>query len=72
MCRQSISAMIRSWQFLLKKYNVDYLYVGHLEYDKYYAKYGFDYDYLRSLGEVVYDYDEGQFYQTFIVKIQYD
>ena len=59
-------------KFLLKKYKVDYLYVGHLEYDKYYAKYGFDYDYLRSLGEVVYDYDEGQFYQTFIVKIQYD
>lgn len=56
---------------LLKKYNVDYLYVGHLEYEKYFPDYGFDFDYLRSLGEVVYDYDIGQFYQTFIVKIQY-
>ncbi len=59
---------------LLKQYDVDYLYVGKLEFLKYKDDQGnslLDYDYLRSLGEVVYEgIDESEFYQTFIVKIK--
>ncbi len=59
---------------LLEKYDVDYLYVGEVEYIKYKDAEGnslLDYDYLRSLGEVVYEgADESEFFQTFIVKIK--
>ena len=59
---------------LLQKYDVDYLYVGEVEYLKYKDSEGYsllDYDYLRSLGEVVYEGGrESDYYQTFIVKIK--
>ena len=61
---------------LLKEYDVDYIYVGEVEQGKYGDKCKdgvLDYNYLRSLGEVVYA-DEGnsEFLQTFIVKIDYE
>ncbi|MBP3617133.1 MAG: hypothetical protein J6J38_03755 [Lachnospiraceae bacterium] len=59
---------------LLKEYDVDYLYVGEAEQIKYKDKCKdgvLDYDYLRSLGEVVYeDESDSEFVQTFIVKIK--
>jgi len=59
---------------LLEKYDVDYLYVGEVEYLKYKDEEGnslLDYDYLRSLGEVVYEGNrESDYFQTFIVKIK--
>ena len=59
---------------LLEKYDVEYIYVGEVEYFKYKDKEGnslLDYDYLRSLGEVVYEGEkESNFYQTFIVKVK--
>lgn len=59
---------------LLEKYDVDYLYVGRVEYIKYKDESGYsllDYDYLRSLGEVVYEGgQESDYYQTFIVKVK--
>lgn len=58
-------------KFLLKMYNVSYIYVGHLESEKYRKEAELDYEYLKSLGEVVYEYDESQFYQTFLVKVEY-
>lgn len=57
-------------KMLLAKYNVEYLYVGKLEREKYVSEYVFDYDYLRSLGEVVYEDDGESYYQTFIVKVK--
>jgi hypothetical protein len=58
---------------LLKEYNVEYLYVGYVEFLKYgdiVGSQGLDYDYLRSLGEVVYEgAKESEYYQTFIVKL---
>lgn len=50
---------------LLAKYDVSYIYVGHLEQEKYQV----NYDFLRSLGQVVYDHDEDFEQQTFIVKV---
>lgn len=59
---------------LLEQYDVDYLYVGELEFMKYgrmMGGTGLDYDYLRSLGEVVFEGpDESNYYQTFIVKLK--
>ncbi|MDD5900332.1 MAG: DUF2298 domain-containing protein [Lachnospiraceae bacterium] len=59
---------------LLQKYDVDYVYVGEVEYLKYKDDAGnslLDYDYLRSLGEVVYEGEqESGYYQTFIVKVK--
>ena len=59
---------------LLQQYDVDYVYVGKLEFLKYKDAEGnslLDYDYLRSLGEVVYEgIDESEFYQTFLVKVK--
>lgn len=59
---------------LLEKYDVDYVYVGKLEFIKYKDENGnslLDYDYLRSLGEVVYEgIPESDYYQTFLVKIK--
>ena len=59
---------------LLEKYDVDYLYVGEVEFIKYKDGEGnslLDYEYLRSLGEVVYEgQKESDYYQTFIVKIK--
>lgn len=61
-------------KMLLEKYDVDYVYVGEVEYLKYKDDAGnslLDYDYLRSLGEVVYEGErESNFYQTFIVKVK--
>lgn len=61
-------------KMLLEKYDVEYLYVGEVEYLKYEDDHGnplLDYDYLRSLGEVVYEGEkESNFYQTFIVKVK--
>ncbi len=58
---------------LLEKYDVDYIYVGEVEYIKYKDDAGnslLDYDYLRSLGEVVYEGEqESNYYQTFLVKV---
>lgn len=54
---------------LLKKYDVEYLYVGRLERDKYISETVLDYDYLKSLGEVVYEDGGKTYYETFIVKI---
>ena len=58
---------------LLEKYDVDYVYVGEVEFIKYKDAEGnslLDYDYLRSLGEVVYEGSkESDFFQTFIVKV---
>ena len=59
---------------LLEQYDVEYLYVGNVEFLKYgevVGGEGLDYDYLRSLGEVVYEgAKESNFYQTFIVKVK--
>ena len=59
---------------LLQQYDVDYLYVGEVEYIKYKDAEGnslLDYDYLRSLGEVVYEGEsESDYFQTFIVKVK--
>lgn len=59
---------------LLEQYDVDYLYVGELEFMKYgkvMGGTGLDYEYLRSLGEVVFEVaDESDYYQTFIVKLK--
>ena len=58
----------------LSMYDVDYIYVGQVEYLKYEDANGYcmlDYDFLKSLGEVVYeDTEESEYYQTFIVKVQ--
>ncbi len=57
---------------LLQQYDVDYLYVGEVEYIKYKDDEGnslLDYEYLRSLGEVVYE-DESAYYPTFLVKVK--
>lgn len=59
---------------LLQQYDVDYVYVGEVEYIKYKDAEGnslLDYDYLRSLGEVVYE-EPGvsDYFQTFIVKVK--
>lgn len=58
---------------LLEKYNVEYLYVGGLERSKYNDEHGntlLDYDFLKSLGEVVYEDPKSLFIETFIVKIK--
>ena len=59
---------------LLQQYDVDYVYVGEVEFIKYKDEEGnslLDYDYLRSLGEVVYEGSkESDYYQTFIVKVK--
>lgn len=62
---------VKTAKQLLEAYGVDYLYVGLLERQKYMDVTGvFDYDYLRSLGEVVYESDAETYYQTFIVKVK--
>lgn len=55
---------------LLKKYDVEYLYVGRLERDKYIEETVLDYDYLKGLGEVVYENPKETYYETFIVKVK--
>lgn len=58
---------------LLEQYEVDYLYVGKLEFTKYgeiVGGTGLDYDYLRSLGEVVYEDPDSLYCETFIVKVE--
>lgn len=54
---------------LLEKYDVEYIYVGGLEREKYISEHVLDYDYLKSLGEVVYEDPDGDFIQTFLVKV---
>lgn len=61
---------VKEAQQLLEKYDVDYLYVGRLEREKYIKEVALDYDYLKSLGEVVYEDPEEAYYQTFLVKIK--
>ena len=60
--------------FLLEEYDVDYIYVGRLEYEKYKTDEGYsllDYEYLRSLGDVVYEGESiSPKYETFLVKIK--
>ncbi len=55
---------------LLEQYEVDYLYVGKLEREKYIGETVLDYDYLKALGEVVYEDAGESYYETFIVKIR--
>lgn len=58
---------------LLEKYDVDYLYVGELEllqYSDIIGAAGLDYDYFRSLGEVVFEVPGvSDYYQAILVKI---
>lgn len=54
---------------LIEKYDIDYIYVGHLEYDKYREDGELDYDFIRSLGEVVHEETDGVYYKTFLVKV---
>ncbi|MBQ8800219.1 MAG: hypothetical protein IJZ55_11715 [Lachnospiraceae bacterium] len=58
----------------LAEYDVDYIYVGEVEYLKYEDEQGYcllDYEYLKSLGEVIYeDTEESEYYETFIVKLK--
>lgn len=61
---------------LLKKYKVEYIYVGEVEaykYGEYASEDGLVYEYLRALGDVVYeDTSETGYYPTFIVKVDYE
>ncbi len=54
---------------LLEKYDVEYIYVGGLEREKYISETVLDYEYLKSLGEVVYEDPETGYIETFIVKV---
>lgn len=61
-------------KMLLEQYDVDYLYVGEVEFKKYKDEEGnslLDYAYLRSLGEVVFEVeDDTTYHETFLVKIK--
>lgn len=54
---------------LLEKYDVEYIYVGGLEREKYVSEVELDYEYLKSLGEVVYEDPDAGYIETFIVKV---
>lgn len=54
---------------LLEKYDVEYIYVGGLEREKYVSEVELDYEYLKSLGEVVYEDPDADYIETFIVKV---
>ena len=55
---------------LLEEYDVEYIYVGGLERDKYISECELDYEFLKSLGEVVYEDPDGDYIETFIVKVK--
>ena len=52
---------------MLEKYDADYLYVGKLEQEKYTE---LNYEWLKSLGEVVFEVEDDTYYETFIVKLK--
>lgn len=56
--------------YLIDLYHIQYIYVGRLERQKYLDEKEINYEFLKSLGEVVYEDPKEVYYETFIVKVR--